>query len=193
MASVTTSTENILRPLTFADGVGGDASIHFAVGDCSLGAVLVAASRRGICAILLGNDPGALRRDLQERFPESALTDGGADFDRVLAQVIDAGARPRSAAGRAGYRLPATGLGCAARHTARLASELLGDRRTDRRAEGSLCRRGSLCGKPDRRRHSLPPDRPQGRHARRLPLGREAQARAARPRGGAVTAGNRRR
>jgi AraC family transcriptional regulator of adaptative response/methylated-DNA-[protein]-cysteine methyltransferase len=89
MASVTTSTENILRPLTFADGVGGDASIHFAVGDCSLGAVLVAASRRGICAILLGNDPGALRRDLQERFPEAALTDGGADFDRVLAQVID--------------------------------------------------------------------------------------------------------
>ena len=47
--------------------------IRFAVGECSLGAILVAATERGVCAILLGDDPDALVRDLQDRFPQARL------------------------------------------------------------------------------------------------------------------------
>ena len=36
---------------------GAQTDIRFAVGECSLGSILVAQSERGICAILLGDDP----------------------------------------------------------------------------------------------------------------------------------------
>jgi AraC family transcriptional regulator of adaptative response/methylated-DNA-[protein]-cysteine methyltransferase len=62
-------------------------AIHFAVGRSSLGSVLVAHAGKGICAILLGDDPETLRRDLRKRFPRAALTEGGADVERLLAQV----------------------------------------------------------------------------------------------------------
>ena len=50
--------------------------IRFAVGECSLGSILVAASKRGVCAILIGDDPDALARDLQDRFPRARLIGG---------------------------------------------------------------------------------------------------------------------
>ena len=42
---------------------GAQTDIRFAVGTCSLGAILVAESERGICAILLGDDPERLIHD----------------------------------------------------------------------------------------------------------------------------------
>ncbi len=62
--------------------------IRFAVGKCSLGSVLVAQSDKGICAILLGDDPAALQRDLRERFPRATLRDGDTDFERCVAAVV---------------------------------------------------------------------------------------------------------
>jgi AraC-like DNA-binding protein len=53
---------------------GVDTTIRFAVGECSLGAVLVAATELGVCAILIGDDPDALARDLQDQFPRAELT-----------------------------------------------------------------------------------------------------------------------
>jgi AraC family transcriptional regulator of adaptative response/methylated-DNA-[protein]-cysteine methyltransferase len=53
-----------MTPTRFRSG-GAGGSIRFAVGECSLGSVLVAASDRGVCAILLGNAPGPLVRELQ--------------------------------------------------------------------------------------------------------------------------------
>src|SRR5271156_2487312 len=50
---------------------GAGAGLRFAVGEASLGAVLVAATAKGVCAILLGDDPQALVRDLQDRFPRA--------------------------------------------------------------------------------------------------------------------------
>ena len=41
--------------------------------ESSLGSVLVAASDRGVCAILLGDDPAALERELRQRFPRASL------------------------------------------------------------------------------------------------------------------------
>lgn len=67
---------------------GTGAEIRFAVGQCTLGAVLVAASTRGVCAILLGDDPDALVRDLQDRFPRATLIGGDGDFEATVALAV---------------------------------------------------------------------------------------------------------
>lgn len=67
---------------------GAQADIRFAVGDCSLGAILVARSERGVCAILLGDDPEALTRELQDRFPRANLIGGDAAFEGLVATVV---------------------------------------------------------------------------------------------------------
>jgi len=67
---------------------GADTEIRFAIGQCSLGAILVAASGRGVCAILIGDDPDALARDLQDRFPRAALIGGDAAFEQLVAKVV---------------------------------------------------------------------------------------------------------
>jgi AraC family transcriptional regulator of adaptative response/methylated-DNA-[protein]-cysteine methyltransferase len=63
-------------------------SIRFAVGECSLGAVVVAAGARGICAILLGDDPATAVSDLQGRFPEAQPIADSQSFEPVMARVI---------------------------------------------------------------------------------------------------------
>ncbi|MGF7175604.1 bifunctional DNA-binding transcriptional regulator/O6-methylguanine-DNA methyltransferase Ada [Azospirillum doebereinerae] len=67
---------------------GTNANIRFAVGDCSLGSILVAMSDRGVCAILIGEDPEALLRDLQDRFPHARLIGGDGAFESVVATVV---------------------------------------------------------------------------------------------------------
>jgi len=67
---------------------GADTEIRFAIGQCSLGAILVARSARGVCAIALGDDPEQLARDLQDRFPQARLIGGDDDFERLVAQVV---------------------------------------------------------------------------------------------------------
>ena len=67
---------------------GQGAAIRFAVGQSSLGAVLVAATDKGVCAIMLGDDPDALVRELQDRFPRADLEGGDAGFERTVAEVV---------------------------------------------------------------------------------------------------------
>jgi AraC family transcriptional regulator of adaptative response/methylated-DNA-[protein]-cysteine methyltransferase len=67
---------------------GSDMGIRFAVGECTLGSVLVAQSARGVCAILLGDDPDALVRDLQDRFPRATFIGGDARFEHTIALVV---------------------------------------------------------------------------------------------------------
>lgn len=76
-----------MAPQRFRAG-GAGAEIRFATGRCSLGAILVAASERGICAILLGDDADSLLRDLAARFPRAKLDRADARFERCLAQVV---------------------------------------------------------------------------------------------------------
>jgi AraC family transcriptional regulator, regulatory protein of adaptative response / methylated-DNA-[protein]-cysteine methyltransferase len=76
-----------MRPTSFRSG-GEGASIRFAVGECSLGSILVATSDRGVCAILLGDDPDALVRELQDRFPKARLIGGDRSFERLVAQIV---------------------------------------------------------------------------------------------------------
>ncbi len=67
---------------------GAAQDIRFAIGQCSLGAILVAQSDRGICAILLGDDADALVRDLQDRFAQAQLIGGDTAFEALVAQVV---------------------------------------------------------------------------------------------------------
>ncbi len=76
-----------MSPKEYRDG-GSNAEIRFAVGQCSLGAILVAQSQRGICAILLGDDPDALVKDLQDQFKKAKLIGGDEGFEQLIAQVV---------------------------------------------------------------------------------------------------------
>jgi AraC family transcriptional regulator of adaptative response/methylated-DNA-[protein]-cysteine methyltransferase len=77
-----------MNPTAYRAG-GANTEIRFAIGECSLGSILVAATARGICAISMGNDPEALVRDLQDRFPRATLLGADAAFERMVAQVIE--------------------------------------------------------------------------------------------------------
>lgn len=80
---------------TAARGGGAGERIRFAVGQCSLGAILVASSEAGVCAIMLGNDPGALVADLQARFHRAELVGGDAGFEQTVATVVGFVEAPR--------------------------------------------------------------------------------------------------
>jgi AraC family transcriptional regulator of adaptative response/methylated-DNA-[protein]-cysteine methyltransferase len=82
-----------MTPTAYRAG-GANTEIRFAVGECSLGSILVAQSDRGVCAILLGDDPDALVRELQDRFPRAALVGGDAMFEETVARVIAFVERP---------------------------------------------------------------------------------------------------
>ena len=62
--------------------------IRFAIGQCSLGAILVASSEKGVCAISLGDDPEKLLRELQNRFPNATLLGGDKSYERFVARVV---------------------------------------------------------------------------------------------------------
>lgn len=76
-----------MTPTAFRDG-GSGATIRFAIAQCSLGAILVASTDVGICAILLGDDPDALARDLQDRFPNAELVGAEPEYESTVARVI---------------------------------------------------------------------------------------------------------
>jgi AraC family transcriptional regulator of adaptative response/methylated-DNA-[protein]-cysteine methyltransferase len=63
--------------------------IHFDIGSSTLGRVLVASTDKGLCAILLGDSPQVVTRELRERFPGAQLTQDSPQLVRALAQVID--------------------------------------------------------------------------------------------------------
>ena len=80
---------------------GANTLIRFAVGQSSLGSILVAQSERGVCAILLGDDPEKLVRDLQDQFPRAQLIGGDAGFEKLVAQVVGFVEAPQR-----GFKLP---------------------------------------------------------------------------------------
>jgi AraC family transcriptional regulator of adaptative response/methylated-DNA-[protein]-cysteine methyltransferase len=76
-----------MKPSSYRAG-GLNTDINFAVGECSLGSILVAQSSRGVCAILLGDDPNRLVQDLQDKFGNANLIGCDADFEQLIAKVI---------------------------------------------------------------------------------------------------------
>lgn len=76
-----------MKPMAFKAG-GEGATIRFAVGECLLGSILVAASDLGVCSISLGDDPGALVKELQDRFPKAQLIGADKQFEQLVAKVV---------------------------------------------------------------------------------------------------------
>jgi AraC family transcriptional regulator of adaptative response/methylated-DNA-[protein]-cysteine methyltransferase len=76
-----------MTPTDYRAG-GARAEIRFAVGECSLGSILVAASTKGVCAIMLGDDPDELARELQDRFARATLIGADRDFEHLVAKIV---------------------------------------------------------------------------------------------------------
>jgi AraC family transcriptional regulator of adaptative response/methylated-DNA-[protein]-cysteine methyltransferase len=76
-----------MTPSHFRAG-GANETIHFAIGESSLGTILVASTPKGVAAILLGKDPEALIRELQDRFPKAQLVGDDRNYASVIARVV---------------------------------------------------------------------------------------------------------
>src|ERR1700756_1390699 len=74
---------------------GANEEIKFAVGQTSLGAILVASSPKGVAAILLGDDPDKLVRNLQDRFARAHLVGADRDYEALVARVVGFVETPR--------------------------------------------------------------------------------------------------
>lgn len=81
------SAELGMTPTDFRSG-GAGMTIRFAVGACTLGSILVAATERGVCAIMLGDDPETLVRALDDAFPKADLVGGDPSFELLVARVV---------------------------------------------------------------------------------------------------------
>ena len=83
------ASDNLLgmTPTEYRAGGNGNV-IRFAVGECSLGSILVAATDKGVCAIEFGDDPNALVHALQDRFPKAQLVGGDHTFEQLVAKVV---------------------------------------------------------------------------------------------------------
>jgi AraC family transcriptional regulator of adaptative response/methylated-DNA-[protein]-cysteine methyltransferase len=76
-----------MTPTQYRAG-GANEDIRFAVGQSSLGAILVASSDKGVVAILIGDDPDELVRDLQDRFPKARLVGGDSEYESMVVRVV---------------------------------------------------------------------------------------------------------
>ena len=83
-----------MTPTKFRNGAA-DEEIRFAVGQSSLGAILVASSKIGVVSILLGEEPEALVRTLQDRFPRATLIGADRPYERLIATIVGSVESPR--------------------------------------------------------------------------------------------------
>lgn len=63
--------------------------LHYTVRRCPLGQVLVAATPKGIAAVLLGDNKTTLIEDLQQRYPGAQLDTGGPVLHRWSDTVLE--------------------------------------------------------------------------------------------------------
>jgi AraC family transcriptional regulator of adaptative response/methylated-DNA-[protein]-cysteine methyltransferase len=76
-----------MTPGRYRAGGHGE-TIRFAIGQCWLGAILVAATDQGVCAVSLGDDPDSLARELQDRFHQAQLVGDDRQFQELVARVV---------------------------------------------------------------------------------------------------------
>ena len=76
-----------MTPTQYRTG-GANEEINFALGQTTLGSILVASSKKGVVAILLGDDPDKFLRELQDRFPKAKLIDADKEYEKLVAHVV---------------------------------------------------------------------------------------------------------
>lgn len=86
-----------MSPAEFRDG-GRDRPVRYALADCDLGRVGVAASDRGVCLVELGDEDDAIAAVIRGHFPEAEPAAAGGDFARLVGRVLHALAVPAEAA-----------------------------------------------------------------------------------------------
>ena len=72
-----------MAPSAWANG-GKGVTIHWAVVSTSLGEMLVAATEKGVCRLSFAED----KHELARRFPQAELVEGGAEFEKLLTEVV---------------------------------------------------------------------------------------------------------
>jgi AraC family transcriptional regulator of adaptative response/methylated-DNA-[protein]-cysteine methyltransferase len=73
---------------------GRDAAIRVTTVDCTLGALLVAATARGLCAVRLGDAPAPLLAAFRRQFSQAQVCTDNADFAALVAAVVRLVERP---------------------------------------------------------------------------------------------------
>ena len=166
---------------------GANEEIRFAVGETSLGTILVASSKKGVASILLGDDPNGLVRELQDRFPKARLIGADRNYEALVARVVGFIEAPRLGLDlpRPRHRVPAAGVAGAPGGPDRSDRLLHGNRAADRLSPSSARGRRRLRREPPRGRHPVSPGGAEQRIALRLRVGCRAQAGLAYARGGA--------
>ncbi|EPH6762512.1 bifunctional DNA-binding transcriptional regulator/O6-methylguanine-DNA methyltransferase Ada [Cronobacter dublinensis] len=76
-----------MRPQQYRRG-GEQIAIRYAIAPCEAGRCLVAASERGLCAVLLADDDAALEAELAAIFPHAQRLAPDAAFADQVAQVV---------------------------------------------------------------------------------------------------------
>lgn len=74
---------------------GAGLEIRYALSETSLGRLLMAATKRGVCAIEFGETSEQLTGRLRERFPNAGLEKGEPGFARLVGRVISYIEAPR--------------------------------------------------------------------------------------------------
>lgn len=172
-----------MTPTRYRSG-GTDEEIRFAVGESSLGTFLVASSRKGVAAILIGSDPDELVRSLQDRFPKARLIGADAEYKALVARVVGLIDAPRQGLGLpldirgTAFQQSMAGL---ARNPGGAHGVVRRDRSSDRLAEGGSGRRRRLCGQQFGCGCPMPPGCSDRRLIVWVRLGRGPEAFASRP------------
>lgn len=81
--------EGLGMPPSKMRGGGRGEWIEFSTAPCTLGRVLVAATPRGLCAVLLGDRDQELVEALRQRFPKARVRRGEGEFRQTLAAVVE--------------------------------------------------------------------------------------------------------
>ncbi len=76
-----------VRAMAPAANNSHEEEIRYAIGRCSLGTLLIAATENGVCSILLGNDSREVLQDLSSRFPKANLRESNAELSNPLQAI----------------------------------------------------------------------------------------------------------
>jgi hypothetical protein len=169
-----------MTPTRFRTG-GANEEINFALGQITLGAILVASSKNGVVAVLLGDNPEKLLRDLQDRFPRAELIGADKEYEKLVARVVGLIEAPGQ-----GLNLPLDIRGTAFQRRVWRALKknlrrndrfVCGSGQKDRITQVSASGRGRLRRKQYCSRHSLPSRCSHKRFPVGIRMGHRSQAR----------------
>lgn len=76
-----------MTPATYRNG-GKNMKINFAIADCSLGKILVAATKKGVCSVKLGDTAAELEANLKQEFPAAEIYPSEKDLKSHVAAIL---------------------------------------------------------------------------------------------------------